>query len=240
MTPRSSLANCSVVIGCVVIALGLAGCSARNGTDSGSGSTVQERQESGATVYYQEETSPVSADDMTAAEYSSEDAAMPGAMEESSASAMSDGGVVTAGGVTVTEEPDRTEAQAGERLWFTVTISNKTNAAMRGIQVENAFPVGKLIIIDPAGGSVSGDQIQWTIDTLEAGQTRALRFQGQLAGGLKQGDSILNIVTVLGTNLSARIMGTSNVQVLSKLPKTGEDVRFLSAPEDTSKYVRKL
>jgi len=229
-------------------ALILVSCTPNSNTDTGSGSTpiVSLREESGATVYYQEESSsslPNVVDvsgSMAKASLSSKSSAtgiIPVPSQSSKAGTVAAQDVT--GSVTLTEESDRLEAQSGERVWYTLLVTNQTNKTMTALVVENTLPSGKMTVIDPSGGIVAGDRITWNIASLAPGQSRLLRFQGQISQKAAHNDSIVNIATLRGGLLPVTVTATSEVKVIKKLPQAGVG-DFTKPLEDTSKYLKPM
>jgi uncharacterized repeat protein (TIGR01451 family) len=215
----------------------LTACTSNEPTDDDS---VTQRTVSGVTVYEQSSTSYPTVTDVSAALNSS--SASSAASDELSIiptpiSEASESSVTVTGTMSITQEPDKTEANTGERVWYTIVVSNKTNTIMTNLVVENTLPAGKMTVIDPSGGIVSGERITWTIESLEPGQSRLVRFQGEIAKTIGHGESIVNIVTLRGGKLPVTVTATSEVSVIQKLPQAGVG-DYTKPLEDTSKYLR--
>ncbi len=141
--------------------------------------------------------------------------------------------------IGITQTPDRQEVQPGNDFMLSISIANKSSQVISGLQVESAFPVAKMTVLDPTSGSLDGDRITWTIDSLEPNQVRNIRFMGKANDTLAHGESILNIVTVRSDALPFPITSTQDIRIVQKLPRTGAG-DFVSPLEDGSKFVTPL
>lgn len=138
------------------------------------------------------------------------------------------------GDLRVFKTADRSEANPGDEVSYTITIRNDTAETLRNIRVTDSFNPSQLSIFDPNGGTMGNGSIQWTIDTLEAGQVRTIIYRGRLSSALRHGDTVRNDVSITGG------VGASNeIRIVTRLPQTGIG-DFFSPMNDGSQFLSPL
>ncbi|TSC57968.1 MAG: hypothetical protein Greene041619_844 [Candidatus Peregrinibacteria bacterium Greene0416_19] len=140
----------------------------------------------------------------------------------------------TQSGLTLLQEADKQEVYPGDRIGYTLTLRNPGTVPAYNLDLEDAFPAGKLVILESRGGTVAEDRVTWMIDELDAGETRVIRVEAEVGKDLEN-DTILNIVTLRGGGLP--VTTTTDVKVMGRLPQAG--VEYTKPLEDTSKFVRR-
>jgi uncharacterized membrane protein len=153
-----------------------------------------------------------------------------------SSSSQSSFGLARGDALTITQSPEPQEVQPGNEFTVAVSIMNRSSQPLSSLQVESAFPVSKMSVVDPTSGTLQGDRILWVVDSLEPGQVRNIRFRGKVNDTLAHGESILNIVTVRSSSLPFPITSTQEIRVVQKLPRTGGG-EFTAPLDDSSKFV---
>lgn len=137
--------------------------------------------------------------------------------------------------VKVHIDADKSQARAGDQVYFTVTIKNISSAPLSNFQVLYAFSPVQLTVGESDGVAGNGS-VEWTIDSLQPNQKRALRVQAALANDLQQGDAahVTAVATVNG--ITQESTGNYDVRAIVALPRTGPGDNF--APlENTSRYL---
>ncbi|TSC58056.1 MAG: hypothetical protein Greene041619_835 [Candidatus Peregrinibacteria bacterium Greene0416_19] len=122
--------------------------------------------------------------------------------------------------VTASKQADRSEAQPGDQLFYSVTIRNTGTVPARNIMVEDTYDGSRLTVQEGDGASVNYGRVTWQIGTLDAGQTRTLSYRAQLAGSLRHGDTVRNSVSVRGDNFPGS-SSSYEVRIVQQLPQTG-------------------
>ena len=120
--------------------------------------------------------------------------------------------------ISISKSADRSTAQPGDTVSYTLTLRNTGDRAATNVIVEDQFNAGQLSILDPAGGSVSGNGLRWTFDRIEANTTRTLRYTARISTSMRHGDVVQNNVTVTG---GASASDSNLVRIVQQLPQTG-------------------
>ncbi len=131
----------------------------------------------------------------------------------------------------VSKQADRQEAQAGDTVYYSVTVRNVSNFAASNVTVEDTFPSQQMTIHDAGNGIVSGNMIRWTVGALGANETRTFTYSGVLQANLRQGDTVQNSVRVTADNLGAIPNAVATVRIIQILPATGAG---FTGPLDTA------
>lgn len=123
-------------------------------------------------------------------------------------------------GVTVLKIADRTEAQPGDLLSYTITVRNDSGRVIEDVVVEDTCDAGLLEIIDPGGAEViGGNLLRWRVGRMEQGGVRTFTYRGRVSLSARHGDSVSNRVRVSGR--FGETSGSSTVRVIERLPQTG-------------------
>jgi uncharacterized repeat protein (TIGR01451 family) len=135
------------------------------------------------------------------------------------------------GDLRVMKTADRSEANPGDEVSYTLIIRNDTAEDMRNLTITDSFNASQLSIFDPNGGTVTNGTIRWTIDSLDAGQVRTIIYRGRLSSSLRHGDIVRNDVNISGGQ------GSSNeIRIVTRLPQTGIG-DFFSPLSDSSQFL---
>ena len=111
--------------------------------------------------------------------------------------------------LSITKTVDKTKANVGDELTYTITVKNARGAvAASNIVVEDTLPNGlKFVNSNPSPTSQNGQKLTWTISSIAAGgaATITLKVKASEAG------TYANTATISGTNKSGT---TGNVEVV--------------------------
>jgi uncharacterized repeat protein (TIGR01451 family) len=124
------------------------------------------------------------------------------------------------GDLQVSKTADRSEAQPGDVISYTVTVRNQGNSVMNGISVQDIMDGNAgATVVDPNGGQVNGSSITWNVASLSGGESRTIGYTERLGYNVRQGDSVRNSVTVSGS--CGQIATSATVSIIQQLPQTG-------------------
>ena len=111
--------------------------------------------------------------------------------------------------LSITKTVDKTKANVGDELTYTITVKNARGAAAASnVVVEDTLPNGlKFVNSNPSPTSQNGQKLTWTISSIAAGgaATITLKVKASEAG------TYANTATISGTNKSGT---TGNVEVV--------------------------
>ena len=111
--------------------------------------------------------------------------------------------------LSITKTVDKTKANVGDELTYTITVKNARGAAAASnVVVEDTLPNGlKFVNSNPSLTSQNGQKLTWTISSIAAGgaTTITLKVKASEAG------TYANTATISGTNKSGT---TGNVEVV--------------------------
>ncbi|OIO54902.1 hypothetical protein AUJ46_02215 [Candidatus Peregrinibacteria bacterium CG1_02_54_53] len=138
------------------------------------------------------------------------------------------------GYLTIDKQADRSEAQAGSIIAYTIAVRNQSDVAVGPVTVEDTFSSGDMTVEYADGGSVSGGSIRWDLGTLGANATRLIHYRVRLSDALQHGQTVSNSVQILNGNAT----DTEQVHIIRYFPQTGLLSRFMTAPADTSAYLQ--
>ncbi|MFU8890107.1 MAG: hypothetical protein ACNA76_00415, partial [Anaerosomatales bacterium] len=98
----------------------------------------------------------------------------------------------------VKKSADRTKADPGDTITYTVVITNYGSAAASDYVVEDTFDQRYLAVVDAAGGVVSNGQITWTFaEPLAAGASRTITYKMLVSENMPDGTTYLDNVVVV-------------------------------------------
>lgn len=136
--------------------------------------------------------------------------------------------------VLVSKNADRGEVRPGEKVGYTVSVTNTTDHELYNVLVQDRMQSDHIRVLSTENGQLAGDSISWNIPVLKPGQHWDTRYQAQIDYRAPHGVTIPNVVTVSGrgmdtVSLEDRIY-TSQIGVISNLPPTGAafDAMFLA------------
>lgn len=124
------------------------------------------------------------------------------------------------GDLQVSKTADRSEAQPGDIVSYTITVRNQGNAVINSVIVQDIMDGNAgATVVDPNGGQVNGSSLTWNTGTLTGGTSRTIGYTVRLGYGLRQGDSVRNSVTVQGS--CGQVATSTTVAIIEQLPQTG-------------------
>ncbi len=148
-----------------------------------------------------------------------------------------DGGTIDEedGDVMISKSADRFEANPNDEITYTITLRNDTDEDLRNVRVTDTFQSNMLTILDPAGGSLSGGRIEWTV-SVNRNQVRTIVYRARISGYVRAGDIVHNSVIAQGGNMDGSKSASSDVRILGRLPQTGAG-DYTKDLEDTSRFL---
>lgn len=135
-----------------------------------------------------------------------------------------------------TESPDKhieqtvnmSEVVPGGRMRFTVTVHNRTRETLHNIVVTDRFNPEAIDIALPLfdGGIINGNQIEWTVPQIYAGQRWTTTFEATAKNHLVPGDRIVLLAHAVSEESDADIYPEAWSSVvgvgIAYLPQTGD------------------
>ncbi len=89
------------------------------------------------------------------------------------------------------------QVEPGELLTYTVTVSNVSGVGATNVSVVDLVPANTTFVSADNGGTLNGNEVRWTLPTLDAGQSQSLIVVFQMASPIPTGvRSIVNDATV--------------------------------------------
>lgn len=126
----------------------------------------------------------------------------------------------SSGDLNVTKTADRSEAQPGDAVTYTITVTNRTNATLRNLRVYDSFIDTQLSITNRDGATTSPNQLLWTRTQLAAFATATFRYNARLSSSLANGNIVRNTVLASADGVTTR-MAEYDLHILSTAPQTG-------------------
>lgn len=103
--------------------------------------------------------------------------------------------------LSIAVDDDRDSVAPGGTLAYTLTYGNRSTASLTGTTMSLPLPAGVTFVSATGGGVLVGDTVQWTLNTLLAGEPGRQKVAVTVSPGLANG-------TLLATG-AAQIAGTS-------------------------------
>jgi uncharacterized repeat protein (TIGR01451 family) len=98
----------------------------------------------------------------------------------------------------VKKSADRTTADPGDTITYTVVVTNFGSASVSGYKLEDTFDQRYLVAIDSAGGVVSNGKITWTFaEPLAAGESKTITYKMLVSENMPDGTTYLDNVVVV-------------------------------------------
>ncbi|MDD4628304.1 MAG: DUF11 domain-containing protein [Candidatus Peribacteraceae bacterium] len=138
------------------------------------------------------------------------------------------------GNLTIDKRADRSEAQPGSIVSYTISIRNSSSTPMGPVTLEDAFNSSEMTVQDAEGGTVNGGNIQWNIGTVGGGATRLVHYRVRLSSSLSHGQTVTNTARIAGTNVS----DIEEVHIIKNFPQTGMLGNFFKGQSDNSQYLQ--
>jgi len=142
--------------------------------------------------------------------------------------------VPTPGALTIDKQADRSEAQPGSIVSYTIAIRNSSSTPMGPVTLEDTFNASEMTVQDAEGGTVNGGSIQWNIGTVGGGVTRLVHYRVRLSSSLSHGQTVNNSARIVGTSAS----DTAEVHIIKSFPQTGMLGSFFKGSTDNSQYLQ--
>jgi uncharacterized repeat protein (TIGR01451 family) len=136
--------------------------------------------------------------------------------------------------LTLDKQVDRSEAQPGSLIAYTIAVRNQSSIAVGPVTIEDTFSPSDMTIEDAGEGTVSGGSIRWELGTLGANATHLLHYRARLSQSLQHGQSVSNTARVV----SGTATDTEQVRILRSLPQTGLLTRFTKTPTPKEQFLR--
>jgi uncharacterized repeat protein (TIGR01451 family) len=125
------------------------------------------------------------------------------------------------GSVTMTKRADRSEANPGDEVWYTITVRNNSDASVSGLTLDDRFTASDLTVTEAGGGLAAADSLQWLNGNLQPRETKTLRYRVRLSAELAHGYTVHNRVTLSGGGLSSPLTAEASIGIMRHLPQTG-------------------
>ena len=129
--------------------------------------------------------------------------------------------IQTVGPITLKKETDKSEARPGDRVWYTITVTNNSDKQIVGLNLDDTFTSSDIKIVDNGGGLESSGKLQWLNGNLDARQTKTLKYLVQLSPTLTHGYVVHNVATLTSQNLPSTLRATAEVRIMRHMPATG-------------------
>lgn len=102
---------------------------------------------------------------------------------------------------TVTKDGDAGWQSGGrvgksDTLTYTLTVTNPYNTALTNVKVSDPVPAHLMIVGTPAGSTVAGNTVTWTVDTLAPGESRTFSIPVQVTADSKDDEEIRNVFNI--------------------------------------------
>ena len=140
-------------------------------------------------------------------------------------------------GLAIQKVADKPEAQPGSIVTYAITVHNPTNATFSDLRVIDALSREHIAILNVGGGAQSAEGIEWSIQTLDPGQTWETRYQVRILRALTHGTVVRSAVRIEGENVVAGAHSAAAEQqtnVIRRLPQAGYgSYVFAAAMSDT-------
>ncbi len=138
--------------------------------------------------------------------------------------------------VSVQKTADRTVANPGEPIFYTITIRNTSQFTAQNLIVQDIYQPNQLTVSDLGSGVANGGNIRWTIPSLAPGEVRTLSYRATVNGGVPFGQAITNSVNVTASNLNGTANAVTTIYTSQPLPQTGPG-DFFSPLENTAAFL---
>lgn len=119
--------------------------------------------------------------------------------------------------LSVEKTADRSEAQVGDMVRYTVTVRNIGGQTANGVTVTDT-PDVCAVVVDPGGGAVNGNGVRWEIGSLGGGQSRSFGYSVRLMPSSAQ--RVSNVVRAESSNCGGT-QAVAVVGIIRELPQTG-------------------
>ena len=121
---------------------------------------------------------------------------------------------------------DRSEVRPGDTITYTILLRNTTGKVLTNLTVKDRMDDQYMTLKSGAEDAVlENDEMLWTIDRLEVGESWQRRYTVTIAKNVPQGVSLNNVVSVGGADIASlslteRVVA-ANLPVFTGMPPTG-------------------
>ena len=138
------------------------------------------------------------------------------------------------GTVTIDKQADRSEAQPGSVVSYTITIRNTSGAPTVPLTIEDSFNAGEMTVESADGGLASAGAIRWDIGSVGANVTRLITYRVRLSSSLQHGQTVSNTVRIVSSNAS----DIEEVHIIKQFPQTGFFGRAFTADTNGKTFLQ--
>jgi len=138
--------------------------------------------------------------------------------------------------LSITKTTDKDWIAPGDDISFTIKAVNIGNSLLNAVNIVDTLPSGMSYVSDNSDGNPSGQTIQWSIGTLNPGDSKSIQLLARANPGAST--QLINSVTATGISSSGNTVtnsATSAIFVKPSIPDlniTSEDITFSDpAPE---------
>jgi uncharacterized repeat protein (TIGR01451 family) len=127
---------------------------------------------------------------------------------------------------------DRTEVLAGGIVHYTITVQNTLPHAVRAVIVSDRYDASSFALADAgAAQGMEHGMLQWSLPTLEPGETWEVRYALRAKATLEHGSMLRNIATISGPDIRALSLEervtVATSGVMGELPAAGAPIDAL-------------
>ncbi len=117
------------------------------------------------------------------------------------------------GEISVYKTDNRSTANVGDRLRYSIILTNNNSTAVSSLLVTDNMPFGLTVLTVSDGGTVSAQQVRWTDISVPANSSRTLYVDTEVRSDVGNGTIINNTVDVNGRTASDQTTIYNNTYV---------------------------
>lgn len=133
--------------------------------------------------------------------------------------------------VLLQKTADKSLVLAGGTVRYRIIVNNVTGSPLSGVTVNDRFNAAHYAVVEAAGARETQGMLEWTLPTLQPGDTWSVSYSLRAAAGLAAGTTLTNLAALNGTALDSvaldKRLAASKVAIVDMLPSTGAPVDFL-------------
>lgn len=134
--------------------------------------------------------------------------------------------------VLLQKTADRKQVLAGSTVRFRVIVNNITGNVLSGLSLDDKFDPSQFTVVEPGSATAGQGTLQWSIPTLQPGDTWSATYVLKASADLAGGTQITNLAALSGTGLDSvaldRRLSATKVSVVTSLPSTGAPMDAIS------------
>ena len=134
------------------------------------------------------------------------------------ASAPSDVRIDATPALTLNLSEDRDPARPGETVTYTLTYGNPSSRDLSDVRMRAPVPPGASFASASGGGQVSGDAVEWSLGSLEGGESAQQTFAVTVGSGAGDGDLLEGRATVREAGSSEMLARAEAATVVQSEP----------------------